>query len=70
MVNGCRLAGSLNADADNTTKQKCRTATIVPECVFQPAKAHSKLNQPFFNIIAPGHSAAAINNSPIQQFTH
>jgi hypothetical protein len=34
------------------------------------AKAHSQLNQPFFNIIAPGHSAAAINNSPIQQFTH
>jgi hypothetical protein len=38
--------------------------------VTNAAKVHSKLNQPFFNIIAPGHSAAAINNSPIQQFTH
>jgi hypothetical protein len=38
--------------------------------VTNAAKAHSQRNQPFFNIIAPGPSAAAINNSPIQQFTH
>jgi len=30
----------------------------------------SKLNQPFFNIIAPGQSAASISNSQIQQFTN
>jgi hypothetical protein len=69
----------LNAGADNRTKQKGRTATIVPECVVgrlarqgvtNAAKVHRQRNQPFFNIIAPGRSAAAINNSPIQQFTH
>jgi hypothetical protein len=42
---------------------------LVRQGVTNAAKAHSQRNQPFFNIIAPGHSAAAINNSPIQQFT-
>jgi hypothetical protein len=26
--------------------------------------------QPFFNVIAPGHSAASISNSQIHQFTN
>jgi hypothetical protein len=43
---------------------------LVRQGVTNPDNAPSKLNEPFFNVIAPGHSAAAISSSQIQQFTN